>query len=53
MQLDKYKEVIKEVRKYINNLGTQDGMLKDYKIDRFIKEDLLDILDKVKEVGNE
>lgn len=43
------KEVIEEVREYINNLGTQDGMLKDYKIDRFIKEDLLEMLDKAKE----
>jgi len=40
------KSVLKEIREYVNTLGTQDGMLKDYKIDRNIKEDLLEIIDK-------
>lgn len=38
--LDRVNDTIK----YIENLGTQDGMLKDYKIDKFIKQDLLNIL---------
>lgn len=40
------KSVLKEMREYVNTLGTQDGMLKDYKIDRNIKEDLLETIDK-------
>lgn len=40
------KSVLKEIREYVNTLGTQDGMLKDYKIDRNIKEDILEIIDK-------
>lgn len=30
--------------KCLNKLGTQDGMIKDYKIDKYIKEDLLETL---------
>lgn len=29
---------------YVDKLGTQEGMIKDYKIDMFIKDDILSIL---------
>ena len=38
------KERIDKAIEYIEELGTQDGILKYYRIDKYIKEDLLDIL---------
>lgn len=37
-------KIIDKAIEYINALGTQEGMIKDYKIDKWIKNDLLEIL---------
>ena len=43
----KYKIVLDKIKEYIQSLGTQDGMIKDYMIDKNIKETILELLEEI------
>lgn len=46
-KFNKQKEVIDKIKEYIKSLGTQDGMIKDYMIDKNIKETILELLEEI------
>lgn len=43
----KYKKILDKIKEYIQSLGTQDGMIKDYMIDKNIKETILELLEEI------
>ena len=46
--INKQKEVLDKIKEYVKSLGTQDGMIKDYMIDKNIKETILELLEEIK-----
>ena len=46
--INKQKEVLDKIKEYVKSLGTQDGMIKDYMIDKNIKETILELLEELK-----
>lgn len=46
-KVEKYQIVLDKIKEYIQSLGTQDGMIKDYMIDKNIKETILELLEEI------
>lgn len=44
---DNLKSIIKEVREYINQLDKLEDKIDDYAISKYVRQELLEILDKV------